>query len=179
MSIPQLNTWILSLNRNEKELLKDIKDILKSCNEFFVLQYIQDSSNQVEFESKCKIILSQGYDFFFKINSLLEILHIIDESQTNKYRYEESIQFIPSMLSFMESIHDIYICKDDVDIQKYISLSMIEKNTPTLSESFKESSASKKSLLLYEKVNIFNHYINQYLLLIVKITHKLKNTYIS
>ena len=83
------------------------------------------------------------------------------------------------MNTFLDSIYNIYINKYELDIQKYISLSSIEKNAPSLAEKYIDAIELKKSMLFVEKINIFNHHINQNILLLIKITKNLKNTNIN
>lgn len=179
MSVPQLNIFLTTLNNREIVLLSELKTLLTKSIDFYSSNYIQDTSSIDDYELKCKNILSGGYEYFFKINTILEILHITDSSQTNKYKYEESLGFIPNMNTFLDSIYNIYINKYELDIQKYISLSSIEKNAPSFAEKYIDAIELKKSMLFVEKINIFNHHINQNILLLIKITKNLKNTNIN
>jgi hypothetical protein len=172
------------LDASQLAILKLISNEInngKRVEESELLKYLIEfgNINYEEFELKCTNVLSSGYEYFFKINSMLEILHIIDSSQTNKYKYEESLGFIPNMNTFLNSIHDIYIGKYELDIQKYISQSTIEKNSPTLISNYTEAFELKKSMLFIEKTNIFNHLINQYILLFIKISQNLKKIYFN
>lgn len=179
MSVPNLSNFLLSLNKNDKALLADLKTLLNDSLKFFPSNYVNDCSDSVELDDKCKILITSGYEYFFKITSYLKMLRIVDSSQTNKYKYEENLELFIGMDKYLDSVHDIYIVKYDLDIQKLMSLSKIEKNSPTYILGYSETIDSKKSMLLTEKINVFNHYINTYISLIIQVIQNLKYTSIN
>lgn len=179
MSVPKLSSYLTRLNFSDKPdkivktLLADLKQNLKQSIEFFEVNYANATDSYddslVDFERKCELILSQGYEYFFKINSGLDILHILDLSQTNKYKYEECFAFSFNLSSFINSIHDLYYDKHELNINKALGLAKVNNNEE-IKELYVSSTELKRELMLKEKINILNNYINQYVLQIYKIS---------
>jgi hypothetical protein len=135
--------------------------------------------NPGDFEQICGQLLSQGYEYIFKINTNLDILHITDPSQSKKYKYEECISFTINLSTYINSLNDLYFDKFDSDITEILNLSkMITSNNTDpdvissnikMVESYSKCMKSKKTALEFEKINIFNNYVNMYNLQIYKI----------
>lgn len=165
MSIPNLSNYIGTLNCVDKKLLNELKYNIQFGIEYFKSMYIETNT---DFEIKVQSILNKGYEIFFKINTNLEFLHIIDESQTNKYKYEQSIQFTNGLTNFINSIQDLFY-NHDFDMNKSVDLSKIGENNMHLYTDYQNDFEKQKNVIIKTKINIFNNYINQYILMLTKI----------
>ena len=167
MSVPNLSNYIRTLNCSDKILLNELKSNIQLAIEYFSLMYME---NIEDFESKTESILDKGYEFFFKINTNLEFLHIMDESQTNKYKYEEAIQFMLGLNSFINSIQDLFY-NYSIDMNKNIDLAKISSNSNNviLYSDYEDNFIMQKNILTKTKINVFNNYLNQYVLMLSKI----------
>ena len=165
MSVPNLSNYIRTLNCSDKILLNELKSTIQLAIEYFSLMYME---NTEDFESKTQSILDKGYEFFFKINTNLEFLHIMDESQTNKYKYEEAIQFMLGLNSFINSIQDLFY-NYSIDMNKNIDLAKINSNNVILYSDYEDNFKMQKNMLTKTKINVFNNYLNQYVLMLSKI----------
>jgi len=174
MSIPNLNGYIQKLNCTDKALLNELRLNIHDGIEYFNSMFVVDIENIEDFESKTKLILNKGYEIFFKINTNLDYLHIIDESQTNKYKYEEAIGISMSLSIFVNSIQDLFY-NHSFDIDKNVKLAKITKNCPYLCENFKNDVEEQKKLNQKTKINVFNNYINQYIFMLSKINLIIRN----
>lgn len=177
-TIPNLSQYILSLNdKNTKTLFQMFKDELKNSTEYFSTKILLNFTDKDDFDNRCQEILINGYEHFFKIKTLLEILHISDQSQTHKYKYEECLNFVVGINGFIDSIHELYIGKHEIEIQKYISIATMNQNNyhTELSNAYIDLVESKKKLMFHEEIDILVNYINQYILQIFKINQIIKN----
>jgi len=185
MSIPRLDDFLQYMNTMNEDSVKkaynDLKQILIEAIDAFTSNYVSDN-DFTTFENSCKNLLSIGYIHLFKINSLLDILIIIDKSQTNKYIYQECLEYKVGPNNFTVIIHDIYVGKYDSEIQQKIALSEIHNNYSSSSELIEDSKKDysdiiqlKKNMILFEKINILNHHINLLILEFVKLNIKIKS----
>ena len=67
------------------EFFKSCSVVMNDDNEIDKLDKLENYKNI--HENKTKLILTNGYEYISKIRSMLAILEISDESQTNKYKY--------------------------------------------------------------------------------------------
>lgn len=168
MSIPNLSDYIINLNCTDKALLAELKSIIQKSIEYFQTAFL---TKETLLEPKCNEILNKGYELLFKINTCLDFLHILDESQTNKYKYEEAMNYSIGLVSFMNSIQELAHGNHDIDIDKALGLSKIS-NSPMstdLSELYIKNMEKKRTMADIEKNNILINYINQYILQLFKI----------
>ena len=175
-----LSSFIISLgDKNAKLLLQMLRTEINETIAYFSSNIALNIKNKEELEVICKEIIVKGYDYFFKIKAILEVLHITDQSQTHKYKYEECFSFVININSFIDSIHTLFINKYDLDIQKIISIGKINSEITNLSTELSDKYTclieSKKELIFYEEINILNSYINQCIFSIFKINQIIKN----
>jgi len=173
--IPLLTQFTLSLSdKNTKTLFQMLKTELRLTIEYFSYVINLDIISKNEFESICIDILTKGYEHFFKIKTLLETLHISDQSQTHKYKYEECFNFAINVTSFINSIHELIVDKNEVDIRKIESMGRFNSSADELVNQYNELTEAKKELIFYQEINVLVSYINQYILSISKINQTIK-----
>lgn len=135
-------------------------------------------------ENKTKLVLTNGYEFISKIRAMLSILEISDDSQTNKYKYEECERNIFSISEFLNAFQDLTIVDIKDELNDSINLLKISQDKlsseTNLSEMTKVKSQleKKNNMSLINTINIFNHYIGQLVLQMCKINLILKYTFI-
>lgn len=171
MSISNLSDYLSNTNFSDKYLLEELKLNIKNGLDYFKSMYFEKNDNTEDIESfelKLKSVLNKGYEIFFKINSNLEFLHIVDESQTNKFKYEEAQQFSLSLTGFINSIQDLFY-NYEIDINKNLDLAKISNNNSDLQNNYINEVCKQKELSILTKINVFNNYINQYILILTKI----------
>jgi len=160
-------SYLLSLNKNEKKLLNELKLILNNAKSFLQSNYLTSTDG---FEDICAIIFSSGYEFFFKINSIIEILHTIETTQTNKFKYEECFRFMIDLIKFSNLFYGISYDKNEHYMQKELDLSKIINNIGNENVSqYQKHFDLKITMLDIEKISIINNNINHYILQLVKI----------
>jgi len=175
MPVTKLDTYLIGLSESKpKDLLKELKDTTVKTLEFMKTQYIQNPEDKEEYKIKHNSILSQGHEFTNKINSLIQLLIIVDESQTNKYKYEECLAYHmgPSKLA------NLFL---EIDINDFTSeLKTITEcanlKTDTQIDAYKEVVTRKMTLEFADKVNSFNSFINDYILSLIKVIVAIKRT---
>lgn len=180
VSISNLSNYLSTLNFSDKFLMEELKLNIKNGLEYFKSVYFEKNSDLEDFEKledlkdlkdfelKLKLVLKNGYEIFFKINAILEFLHIIDESQTNKYKYEEANQYCLGLNNFINCIQDLFY-DYEIDINKNIDLAKIGSNNMDLQNNYFNELYKLKNISTYKKINVFNNYINQYVFLLTKI----------
>jgi len=127
-------------------------------------------------ELKHKILLSEGFRYVKEIDSLLELLIISDESQTNKYKYEQCYSYHMRSAGFANLL--LSIENQDFDLElKTIKECAELKNDEQVNE-YKEVIRKKLNFGFIDKINSFNSFITDYIICIVKIKTALKNFYI-
>jgi len=166
MLVPNQGPYLIELSKDVKQLIKELKLTLQKAGDFLQLNHVKNSS---EFENKCTIIYTGGYEFIFKINSILELLHTIGTSQTNKYKYEECFNFMIDLVKFMNFFHGSFYDINDLYIQKSLDLSKIGDNTICRHE-YEKHFESKILMMHTEKINILNNNMNQYIIKIILIS---------
>jgi hypothetical protein len=175
MPVTKLSRYLIELSESKpKDMLKELKDTLSKTLEFMRTQYIVNSTDKDEYKAKYSSILSQAHEFANKINSLLHLLLIVDESQTNKYKYEECILYHmgPNKLAnlFLE------ISPDEFDIELKTIIDCSNLKTEEQISAYKEVSNRKMAMDFSEKVDSFNSFINDYILSLVKVIVSIKRT---
>ncbi len=175
MPVIKLDTYLIELSDSKpKDMLKELKDTLVKTLEFMRTQYIVNPTDINEYKTKYSNILSQAHEFANKINSLLHLLLIVDESQTNKYKYEECLGYHmgPNKLAnlFLE------IGPDEFDSELKTIMDCSNLKTDEQINLYKEISNRKMTMDFSEKVDSFNSFINDYILSLVKVIVATKRT---
>lgn len=171
MSVPNTSNYINKTNYSDKTLLSELKSNIQKSLEFFNSMYVQESH---QIDLKIDIVINSGYEFIFKINSNLEFLHILDNSQTNKFKYEEALTCIPALNNFLNCFQDL-INDYNRQIQKSIDLAKINFQSNDLVEDYINNFQNQQNILTKKRINIFNNYINQYILHLQKVNLIVKN----
>ena len=177
MPVTKLDSYLIGLSEGSpKDLLKELKDTLAKTLQYIRTQYIVNSTDKDEYKMKQNNILSEAHEFANKINSLLQLLYIVDESQTNKYKYEECIltQMGPNKLAniFLELNIDSF----DSELKAIVDCSNLK--TEEQISAYKEVFNRKMTLEFSEKVDSFNSFINDYILSLIKVIVLIKRTFI-
>lgn len=175
MPVTKLDRYLIGLSEaSPNDLLKELKDILRKTVEYMSNQYIVNLTDREEYRIKYDNILSQAHEFANKINSLLHLLLVVDESQTNKYKYEECIliHFGPNKLAnlFLD------ISPDEFDSELKAIVECANLKTEEQISAYKEVLNKKFALDFSEKVDSFNSFINDYILSLIKVIVVIKNT---
>ncbi len=175
MSVTKLDTYLIGLSESKpKDLLKELKETLQKTLEYMRTQYILNSEDKDEYKVKHNNILSQAHEFANKINSLLHLLIIMDESQTNKYKYEECLAYHmgPNKLANLFLEIDI----NDFDSELKVITECANLKTDTQIDAYKEVVNRKMTLEFTDKVNSFNSFLNDYILSLIKVIVAIKRT---
>ncbi len=175
MHVTNLDTYFIKLlDTKPKDLLKEFKDMLQTTLKFMSSQYILNKEDKDEYKAKHFTILSEGYELTNKINSLLHILIIVDESQTNKYKYEECLSYHMSPSKFVNLFLDINPNEFDIELKTIIDTANLK--TDAQIDAYKEVVNKKMNYNFIEKVNSFNSFINDYILSLTRVIVAIKKT---
>lgn len=182
----KLDNFIVDFSEKKlKKQLDELKLLIVDSLEYFRKLYINIGENTDDvLEEKHKLVTTEGYIFMLKIHTMLEIIHINDTSQTNKYKYEECIHSLINISNFINMFNGII---DDEFKDQTIQITDkskiqqmkdgIEKNN--LIEQINILNNKKNKFNVNCSINIFNHYINELVLQLCKIKLVLKNTHID
>jgi len=167
--------------------LQELKTQIESSIVFFSSSYIdcsdgEELNNDIlepKYMSGYKTMIELGYENMAKINMMLEILETSDRSQTNKFKYDLVSKIIFSSGHFLNVFNELSIISMTKNIEKCLDRSTIYKNwsSHTMVEEIHNLHKGREKFALNEKINIFNHYINQIILQLCKIKLELKDTY--
>lgn len=171
-----LSLFLIKLqDKKTKELYKILSEYLDEVLVFMTTQYVKNSDKN-EYELKHKNLFTDGYRYVVKINSLLELLIVSDESQTNKYKFEECLTYHMRSAGYATVLLSIDIQDYDLELKSIKECSDL-KNEEQINE-YKEIIRKKSNYNFLDKINSFNSLINDYILCIVKIKTALKNFYL-
>lgn len=181
----------LTIDFSEKKVrvqLEELKAQIENSIVFFSSSFIDctDEERRIDLEKKYtmgyKSMIKVGYENIAKINMMIEILETTDRSQTNKFKYELILKIIFSSGHFLNIFNELSMISMTRKIEKCLSMSEINKNK---SENIRQFNIQeivnlhkkRDEHILNEKINIFNHYINQIVLQLCKIKLELKDTW--
>jgi hypothetical protein len=182
--ISKVDNFILDFSEIKPEKqLEILKSTISSSLDYFKSAYlIAEETNILDnknlFDEGYKNIIKIGYEYIFKINCALDILCISDESQTNKFKYEEALMILYESSKFLNMFNELNQSIYLENIDQYINVAKILKNDKSEPENLVQLYRNKDIYFLNIKINIFNHYINQIVLQICKIKLILKNVHI-
>ena len=175
MPVTKLDNYLRGLlDRSPNDLLKELKDILPKTFEYVSNQYIVNPTDKEEYKMKQNNILSEAHEFANKISSLLHLLYIVDESQTNKYKYDECIIIHVGPNKLANLFLELNIDEFDSELKAIVDCANLK--TEEQISAYKEVSNRKMTLDFSEKVDSFNSFINDYLLSLAKVIVIIKRT---
>jgi hypothetical protein len=123
-----------------------------------------------KFNIKCQNLIREGYSFYFKINTIIDLLHMDDTSQTRKYKYEQCMGFLITSSTYLNIINDMVTSKYNLDLEKYEHLMGGQQYALTIhGEEYLKLIDRKKKLLIDERINVMHNYLNQFILQIKKV----------
>lgn len=167
--------------------LAELKEQIETSIVFFSLSYIdcsdgEELNNDIleqKYMDGYKTMIKTGYENMAKINMMIEILETSDRSQTNKFKYELVSKIIFSSGHFLNIFNELSIISMTKKIEKCLDKAEINKSYHTILkvDEIDDLHKVREKFVLNEKINIFNHYINQIILQLCKIKLELKNTY--
>ena len=129
------------------------------------------SEHEHEFESKCRTMITTCSEYFFKIISMLELLHIVGENQTNKFKYEECFGFTGFMDLFVKTQYNFLLEPYSQRIQQIQDLSKLgDKTDAEIISKYKTNVELKQKIICEERVNSLTSMINMYILQLTKIS---------
>lgn len=153
------------LSSNEKILLTNLKLELNDIIEFFKRQFIKNDDTEENITNKINLMLSQGYEHIFKINSYLTILFLKDERVCNKNLYEQCLNSNIVISSYVSSLTEMISCDNNLEIDIMNNTVKIIKNLDNIfNETIDELFIIKRKNNNIAKINIFNNNINNYIL---------------
>lgn len=160
------STFLKSLNKSPRALLSELKEVITNTIVFLDDRYISDIS---EFKDKIDFTISEGHGFIFKIHSYLQMLLAKDENQSHKFVFEECSATNINMGRFLNSHYELKHKLHAKEIDWLLELSKIKKDSPELAELYTQRIDILREEMYKEHVLIFNSYINDYYLSIMKI----------
>lgn len=173
--------------------LEELKKIVLYSLDYFRTLYINSDDisdyNIIEYEkiitSRHKSIVTDGYELIVKIQSMLDIIQVTDESQTNKYKYEECSQNLFGSANFLNIFNGIVLdgfkenIEQIIDESKILKLDNNNNEKEIMNIKIKNLIEKKSNFISNSSMNVFNHYINQIILQLCRIKLIFKNTYIE
>lgn len=199
--IVKLNKFIIDISSKKVSAQFDeLKKLIDLAITFFNTSYIDtdehDNSNsndilRAKYFDGYDRMISNGYEHVAKINAILNLLMIADESQTNKFKYEESKNCFINSVEFQNIFNEMGISLFDKQIEKCLDEAKINNNKNTANNNENTINNNEKIIKvsdinvlhnkretfeLNEKINIFNHYINTIILQLCEVKLILKNT---
>jgi hypothetical protein len=167
--------------------LAELKTQIETSIVFFSSSYIYCSDDEElnddvlekKYMDGYKTMIESGYENMAKINMMLEILETSDRSQTNKIKYDLVSKIIFSSGHFLNIFNELSIISMTKKIEKCLDKGEINKNWDDYYKVLQIDNLHKEreKFALNEKINIFNHYINQIILQLCKIKLELKDTW--
>ena len=184
--ISKLNQFTMDfIKKKVSTQLEQLKSQIESSIVFFNSSYIIidiDSNELLEekFTNGYEHMITNGYANIGKINLMLEILITSDNSQTNKYKYDESLKIIFNPGSFLNVFNELRVFTMTKNIEKCLNKGKIYKNWSdnAMVQEIDNLHKEKDAHTLNEKINIFNHYVNTIILQLCKMKLELQNTQI-
>lgn len=187
LNVPDLSSYLAQIeNMSEKELLDEIKKNITKGIEFFKSLYT-DINNHSNLSSLCDILVTEGYEYAHKIDCALEIVHIITNSQTNRYVYENCFEYMIRLPTIIGQANDVKMVSVDIEIATSVELSQMKGELTNVSDverdilinAYISSVDEKKRLSVNHKINIFNNFLNQCMLQLYQVKTKLKYVNLS
>lgn len=186
--ITKLNQLSIDFIRKKVNIqLAELKEQIETSIVFFSLSYIdcsdgEELNNDIleqKYMDGYKTMIKTGYENMAKINMMIEILETSDRSQTNKFKYEQVSKIIFSSGHFLNIFNELSIISMTKKIEKCLDKAEINKSYHTILkvDEIDDLHKVREKFVLNDKINIFNHYINQIILQLCKIKLELKNTY--
>jgi len=170
--IPSLSKFYhTELRKKPSELVKELNKEIDASIKFFDSQYIE---NPAELDAKYDIFLSQGYMHLNKILSYVEILPFADQSQTNKFIYEDCYANCIGVTKSVNSFHELKASELVAKFNRLVDYSKIAsiQHDLNIDLTIKANEYMEDILadIRKQNVDIYNNYINQFIMSLVKIT---------
>lgn len=182
LNVPDLSSYAKEIeNMRELELLEEVRKNIPIAVKFFKSLYANVNNNS-NLNSLCDSLTTEGFEYIYKINTILDFLHIITSSQTSKYVYENCIELTIRLPFIINQVHDIKIAIVNTDITTDLDLSQMKRDLRDINErerdiligEYVKNADEKKKLLINHNVNVFNSNLNQYIVQLYQIKAKLK-----
>ena len=168
--IPNLSTFYRTeLTAKPSVLVKELNKEVDTSIKFFASQYIESKE---ELDAKYDIFLSEGYAHLNKILSYVEILSVKDDNQSNKFIYEDCYANCIGVTKSVNSFHEMQASERVAKFNRLIDYSKIVSTQHKFDLAIKANEYMEDILADIQKqnVDIYNNYINQFVMSLVKIT---------
>ena len=166
--IPNLSTFYRTeITKKPSELVKALSKEVTDSIEFFSSHYIDNPSQLSE---KYDIFLSEGYPHLNKILYYVEILSVKDDSQSNKFIYEDCYENCIGVSKSVNSFHELKASNRVAKFIRLVDYSKIVSNRTDLEVKANEYMEDVLSDIHKQNVDIYNNYINQFVMSLIKIT---------
>ena len=138
LNVPDLSSYVEEIeNMRELELLGEVRKNIPIAVKFFKSLYANVNNNS-NLNSLCDSLATEGFEHIYKINTILDFLHIITSSQTSKYVYENCIELTIRLPFIINQVHDIKIAIVNADITADLDLSQMKRDLRHLDERFRD-----------------------------------------
>lgn len=190
--IPKLNKFTIEYSSKNISLqINDLKSQIEVSITFFSTSYIDclntDLSDDIlnqKYNDGYKSIITHGYEHVEKINIMLEILQITACSKTDKFKYEKILKDFMDSGKLLDTFNELSIVLFNKNIEKCLDECEIKKNCFNLFYFNRKCKVreiniihnEKKTFMLNERINVFNHHINQIILQLCKMKLVLEST---
>jgi len=166
--IPNLSTFYRTeLIKKPSELVKALGKEIEDSIEFFASQYIE---SKAELSAKYDIFFSTGYTHLNKILSYVEILSVKDDNQSNKFIYEDCYSNCIGVTKSVNSFHEMQATEHTAKFNRLVDYSkIISKNNVDLAVKANDYMDAILADVQKQNVDIYNNYINQFVMSLVKI----------
>jgi hypothetical protein len=157
------------------KLYKELNKLLDETLDFTIKQYIRETgTDKEEYKIKYTILVNEILQYIQKTEAVLELLIISDPSQTNKFSLEECLAYYIRSSSFNNLLVNLNHTIEECDLQQKTIKECSDLKKEEHVNEYVELTEKKLNLILLEKINIFNMFINDYIKSIIKIKTVLK-----
>jgi hypothetical protein len=166
--IPNLSTFYRTeLTKKPSELVKALSKEVTDSIEFFSSHYID---NPEQLSEKYDLFLSEGYTHLNKILSYVEILSVKDDNQSNKFIYEDCYSNCIGVTKSVNSFHELRASEVSAKFNRLIDYSKIISNRMDLAVKANEYMEDIVANIRKQNLDIYNNYINQFIMSLVKLS---------
>jgi hypothetical protein len=155
------------------ELYKELNKLLDGSIDFTIKQYITEKDKE-EYKIKYTIFVNEILQYIQQTEAVLELLIISDPSQTNKFNLEECLTYYIRSSAFNNLLINLNTTIEECDLQQKTIKECSDLKKEEHVNEYVELTEKKLNLILLEKINIFNMFINDYIKSIIKIKTVLK-----
>ena len=155
-NVPSMSQSIKEIKMNKK-LFLEIKTELDKAVAFLETMYSFDSDS---IDVNIKGMLTTGYMHIFKINSMLKLLMIKEDNQSNKILYEEAASHLIPVSAYVGNLHEIMSLNSQLELSSMFDLAKIKTDKSELEDMFVKCREKAMANAVYIKSNHLNNHIN-------------------